>query len=75
MSVRPTAQELLEVQEFFGLPSPGLVEKDWHVVKALAAITAVDPGEFRLVFGGGTAPQGEGRRIGGTVQHQPVHHQ
>ncbi len=55
MSVRPTAAELLEVQEFFGLPSPGLVEKDWHVVKALAAITAVDPGEFRLVFGGGTA--------------------
>jgi hypothetical protein len=37
------------------LPSPGLVEKDWHVVKALAAIAAVDPGGFRFVVGGGTA--------------------
>jgi hypothetical protein len=55
LSDRPTLEELLEVQEHFGLPSPGLVEKDWHVVKALAAIAAVDPGEFRLVFGGGTA--------------------
>ena len=55
MSDRPTLQELLEVQEYFSLPSPGLVEKDWHVVKALAAIAAVDTGEFRLIFGGGTA--------------------
>jgi predicted nucleotidyltransferase component of viral defense system len=55
LSDKPTLEELLEVQEHFGLPSPGLVEKDWHVVKALAAIAAVDPGEFRLVFGGGTA--------------------
>ncbi len=55
MSDKPTLEELLEVQEYFGLPSPGLVEKDWHVVRALAAITAVDAGEFRLVFGGGTA--------------------
>jgi predicted nucleotidyltransferase component of viral defense system len=55
LSDKPTLEELLEVQEHFGLPSPGLVEKDWHVVKALAAITAVDPGDFRLVFGGGTA--------------------
>lgn len=55
MSDKPTLEELLEVQEYFGLPSPALVEKDWHVVRALAAITAVDPGEFRLVFGGGTA--------------------
>ena len=52
---KPTLEELLEVQEYFGLPSPGLVEKDWHVVRALVAIAAVDPGEFRLVFGGGTA--------------------
>jgi len=55
LSDKPTFDELLEVQEYFGLPSPGLVEKDWHVVKALAAIAAVDPGDFRLVFGGGTA--------------------
>jgi predicted nucleotidyltransferase component of viral defense system len=55
LSDKPTLEELLEVQEHFGLPGPALVEKDWHVVKALAAIAAVDTGDFRLVFGGGTA--------------------
>lgn len=55
MSVDPTLDELLEVQEHFGLPGPALVEKDWHVMKALAAIAAVETGELRLVFGGGTA--------------------
>ena len=55
MSAKPTLEELLEVQEHFGLPGPALVEKDWYVVKALAAIAAVDSGDFRLVFGGGTA--------------------
>jgi Nucleotidyl transferase AbiEii toxin, Type IV TA system len=50
-----TLQDLLEVQQYFRLPSPGLVEKDWHVVRALAAIKAADAGPFRLVFGGGTA--------------------
>jgi predicted nucleotidyltransferase component of viral defense system len=48
-------QELLEVQAHFGLPSTALVEKDWYVVKALAAIAAVDTAPFQLVFGGGTA--------------------
>jgi predicted nucleotidyltransferase component of viral defense system len=52
---RPTLDELVDVQAYFGLPSAALVEKDWHVVRALAAIAAVDPGDFRLVFGGGTA--------------------
>jgi predicted nucleotidyltransferase component of viral defense system len=52
---KPSLQDLLEVQEHFGLPSPALVEKDWYVVKALAAIAAVDIVPFRLVFGGGTA--------------------
>jgi predicted nucleotidyltransferase component of viral defense system len=52
---RPTLQELLEIQEHFGLPSTALVEKDWHVVKALAAIMAADVKPYRLVFGGGTA--------------------
>jgi len=52
---RPTLEQLLEVQEHFGLPGPALVEKDWYVVKALAAIAAVDTDDFRLVFGGGTA--------------------
>jgi predicted nucleotidyltransferase component of viral defense system len=55
LSERPTLEELLEVQDYFKLPSPALVEKDWHVVRALAAIAAVDAGDFRLVFGGGTA--------------------
>jgi predicted nucleotidyltransferase component of viral defense system len=55
LSDKPTLEELLEVQEYFGLPSPALVEKDWHVVRALAAIAAVDTDDFRVVFGGGTA--------------------
>jgi hypothetical protein len=48
-------RELLEVQAYFGLPSPALVEKDFYVVKALAAIAAIDTTPLRLVFGGGTA--------------------
>lgn len=57
MNAEPTLQELLEVQAHFGLPSPALVEKDFYVVKALAAIAAVElePLPLRLVFGGGTA--------------------
>jgi hypothetical protein len=55
LSDRPTLQELLEIQEHFGLPSTALVEKDWHVVKALAAIMAEDVMPFRLIFGGGMA--------------------
>src|ERR1035441_4649720 len=55
LSDKPSLQDLLEVQRHFGLPSPALVEKDWHVVKALGAITAADTAPFRLVFGGGTA--------------------
>ena len=42
MSGEPSLQELLEVQAHFGLPSPALVEKDFYVVKALAAIAAVE---------------------------------
>src|SRR6202040_2131223 len=48
-------RELLEVQAYFGLPSPALVEKDFYVVKALTAIAAIDTAPLRLVFGGGTA--------------------
>ncbi len=55
MSGDITLRELLEVQAHFGLPSTALVEKDWHVVKALAAIAAVDTAPVQLVFGGGTA--------------------
>jgi hypothetical protein len=52
---KPSLQELLEVQEYFGLPSPALMEKDWYVVKALAAIQSAGTSPFRLIFGGGTA--------------------
>jgi predicted nucleotidyltransferase component of viral defense system len=57
LSGEPTLQELLEVQAHFGLPSPALVEKDFYVVRALAAIAAVgmEGLPLRLVFGGGTA--------------------
>jgi hypothetical protein len=46
---------LREVQEHFRLPSIGLVEKDLYVVKAIAALAAIDAAPFTLVFGGGTA--------------------
>jgi hypothetical protein len=48
-------RELREVQAYFRLPSVGLVEKDLHVVQAIAAIAAIDAAPFTLVFGGGTA--------------------
>jgi hypothetical protein len=51
----PSLQDLLEVQKHFDLPSPVLVEKDWYVVRALAAINTADVKPFRLVFSGGTA--------------------
>lgn len=55
MSDEITLQDILEVQEHFGLPSPALVEKDWYVVRALAAIAAADLTPLRVIFGGGTA--------------------
>lgn len=55
MNGKPSADELIDVRDHFGLPSAALVEKDWLVARALAAIVSVDAGECRLVFGGGTA--------------------
>lgn len=55
MSDSPTLEELLDVRAFFDLPSADLVEKDFFVTKALAAITTIDTGPLRLIFGGGTA--------------------
>ena len=52
---KPSLRDLLEVQRHFDLPSPVLVEKDWYVVRALAAITTADVKPFRMVFSGGTA--------------------
>ncbi|EPE93877.1 hypothetical protein RGCCGE502_33846 (plasmid) [Rhizobium grahamii CCGE 502] len=43
------------MQEYFGLPSAALVEKDWFVVRALAAIHDVQVDGLILAFGGGTA--------------------
>ena len=50
-----TLRELREVQAYFRLPSVGLVEKDLHVVRAIAALAALDAAPLDLVFGGGTA--------------------
>lgn len=55
LSDRPSLQDLLEAQQHFGLPSPALVEKDWYVAKALAALSGAMTFPARLVFGGGTA--------------------
>jgi len=49
------AELIAEVQEFFGLPTPALVEKDYWVVKALAAIAELRIDGVQLVFSGGTA--------------------
>jgi Nucleotidyl transferase AbiEii toxin, Type IV TA system len=46
---------LREVQAYFRLPSIGLVEKDQQVVRAIAALAALNADPFTLVFGGGTA--------------------
>ena len=48
-------RELREVQAYFRLPGIGLVEKDLHVVRAIAAVAAIDASPFSVVFGGGTA--------------------
>ncbi len=44
-----------EVQEHFRLPSVALVEKDWHVARAIRAIAAIDAAPLALIFAGGTA--------------------
>lgn len=46
---------MLEAQEFLGLPDVSLVEKDFHMVRALAALASIDVEGVSLVFGGGTA--------------------
>lgn len=55
MSNNLTLEDILDVQNYFSLPSPALVEKDYHVTRALAAISTADTGRIRLVFSGGTA--------------------
>lgn len=46
---------LRPIADFFGLPGTAPVAKDFHVVRAIAALAAVDAAPFTLVFGGGTA--------------------
>ncbi len=48
-------REFREVQAYFRLPGVDLVEKDLHVVRAIAALKTVEAAPFALVFGGGTA--------------------
>jgi hypothetical protein len=55
LSADPVLRELIEVRKHFGLPSEALVEKDWQVVKAIAAVASVDASPFRIIFSGGTA--------------------
>jgi hypothetical protein len=54
LSDDPSARDFLDAQAYFRLPSLALVEKDWHVIRALKAIIAIDARPFRLVFAGGT---------------------
>jgi hypothetical protein len=46
---------LRPIADFFGLPGTAPVAKDFHVVRAIRAITTVDASPFTLIFGGGTA--------------------
>jgi len=34
---------------------PGLVEKEWHLIRAIRVIAAVDHGEVHPIFSGGTS--------------------
>lgn len=43
------------VRDHFGIAQLAPVEKDWHVMRVLRAITGVDAAPFRLVFAGDTA--------------------
>jgi len=47
--------DLRPVADYFGLPGPGPVAKDFAVVRAIRALVALDVAPFTLVFGGGTA--------------------
>lgn len=46
---------LRPVVDFFGLPGTATVAKDFHVVRAIRALAALDAAPFMLIFGGGTA--------------------
>jgi hypothetical protein len=46
---------LRPIVDYFGLPGPAPVEKDFFVVRAIRALAALDATPFQLVLGGGTA--------------------
>lgn len=54
MNVEPSTREFLDTRVHFGLPAPELVQKDWHVLRALRVLGAIDAAPFQLVFAGGT---------------------
>ena len=47
--------DLRPVADFFGLPGPEPVAKDFAVLRAIRTLIAIDTAPFTLVFGGGTA--------------------
>lgn len=55
MSVELNHELCVDVAEALGLPHPGLVEKDWHVVRALRALSPLSLEGSILAFGGGTS--------------------
>ena len=46
---------LRPISDFFGLQGTAAVAKDFHVVRAIRALAAIDAAPFTLIFGGGTA--------------------
>ena len=55
MSAELTQEFCTDVAEALGLPHPGLVEKDFYVVRALTVLQGIEAEGARLVFGGGTS--------------------
>lgn len=55
MNAELTPELCVDVADALGLPHPGLVEKDYHVVRALQALKDVEYSSSHLVFGGGTS--------------------
>lgn len=54
MLVNYDPAEALAAQEHFGFQSPAPIEKDWHILRAMQAVIAVDAAPFQVVFAGGT---------------------
>lgn len=55
MNTELTAELCVDVADALGLPHPGLVEKDFHVVRALRALAGIAHTGATLAFGGGTS--------------------